>query len=66
MYLRHLAVILDTGHQYAKKWAGPGDAALVAALSAMTEMAVHYAAQPDGGTLFPIDEEFTKLAERYQ
>lgn len=64
MDLRHLAVILDTGHRYAQKWAGPQDAALVQALAAMTEMAVHYASEPDGGTLFPLDEEFAKLAER--
>lgn len=34
MDLRHLAVILDTGHRYAQKWAGPQDAALVQALAA--------------------------------
>jgi hypothetical protein len=66
MDLRHLAVILNAGREHANKLAGPADAALVSALTAMTELAVHYAAQPDGGTLFPIDEEFAKLAERYQ
>jgi hypothetical protein len=66
MDLRHLAVILDTGRDHANRLAGPADAPLVAALSAMTEMSVHYAAQPDGGTLFPIDDMFAQLAERYQ
>lgn len=66
MDLRHLALILDAGHKKAREWAGPTDAALVSALSAMTEMAVYYAQRPDGVPLIPVDDDFAALAARYE
>jgi hypothetical protein len=61
--LRHLALILRAGKRAAD---GMQDAALCVALDAMTEMATWYAEHPDGGTLFPVDEDFARLAEHYR
>lgn len=66
MDLRHLALILDAGRRKARDWAGPSDAALVSALSAMTKMACYYARYPNGGTLIPVDDDFAALAARYE
>jgi hypothetical protein len=63
MDLRHLALILDAGAQKAREME---DAALHASLSAMTEMAVHYALHPDGGSPFSLRRDFADLADRYQ
>jgi len=61
--LRHLALILHAGKRAADTLQ---DAGVSAALDAMTEMAAWYAEHPDGGTLFPVDEDFAKLAERFR
>ena len=67
MDLRHLALILDAGHQKAREWAGPTDAALVvAALAAMTEVAVQYAQHPEGDVIRALAEDFAALADRYE
>lgn len=60
---RHLALILRAGQRAAESMR---DAGLSAALDAMTEMATWYAEHPDGGALFPVDEEFAKLAGRFR
>ncbi len=61
--MRHLALILDAGRKAAEDLEAPG---LSHALAHMTELAVIFAEQPDGGSVYPVDEIFAELAERHR
>lgn len=63
MDLRHLAVILDVGAKAAADLDDPG---LSNALTHMCEIATVYAMHADGGSIFPLEEAFAALADRYE